>query len=212
MRHSVLLLLFLYALIYISYIEALTEVKQVSNVQDMDNCEEQCATNVDLLDSYSMQADGNTGPNRIATHLYALGGWGVAAISAGATLASLLVPVEVNLKSGQLPDERKCQSGGFGFRDDRGVFYNINISFEVKNGVKCGVTATRDVVKLATKGAFDQLNKMGFAAGSIKYEHDNGDWSAWVDVVTGENQPTPPPVEDREYKTWYWSTPPEVNN
>lgn len=45
---------------------------------------------------------------------------------------------------------------------------------------------------------------MGFAAGSVRFENDSGDWSAWLDIVTGANQPIPDPVEvkdDRE--TWY---------
>lgn len=46
----------------------------------------------------------------------------------------------------------------------------------------------KDIIQVATEGSFE-LNKMGLNAGTIRYTYDNENWAAWVDIVTGDDQP-----------------------
>ena len=52
---------------------------------------------------------------------------------------------------------------------------------------------------------------MGFTAGTVKYDHADG-WIAYVDIVTGDDQPTPTATANREYKqSWDWSINPPLD-
>ena len=127
-------------------------IKYVENEDELSQCEGKCGIMAQDADSVITQLEINPGPNRISTHIYTLAGYGIALIPAGASLAQLFTTVTVELKNGHPPGFEFCQSGGFGFRDENGLFYNINTRFEVQNGKSCSVTATKDVVQLATEG------------------------------------------------------------
>ncbi|TIB68494.1 hypothetical protein E3Q23_04410 [Wallemia mellicola] len=184
MRYTVLLLITLYVSIFSLCLATSEEVTKFGNTTDWNDCSDDCSLEVNDSGDSLTQAEQTSGASRMATHIYALGGWGIVAISSVAKIAKLLVPRKVYPANDRLPKKKMCQAG--------------NISFEVKNGIPCHVTANGDVVNLAIEGSFDRLHQMGFAVGSVRFEHDSEDWSSWVDIVTKANQPIPDPVEEED--------------
>ncbi|TIC71808.1 hypothetical protein E3Q00_04423 [Wallemia mellicola] len=202
MRYTVLLLITLYVSIFSLCLATSEKVNKFGNTTDWNDCSDDCSLKVNDSGDSLTQAEQTSGANRMATHIYALGGWGIAAITSAAKVARLLVRRKVYLVNDRLPKKQMCQAGKLDYTDDQGLFYNISISFEVKDGIPCHVTANRDVVKLAIEGSFDRLHQMGFAVGSVRFEHDSEDWSSW---------PIPDPVEEEDDRgTWYWFLHPVV--
>lgn len=211
MRYTVLLLITLYVSIFSLCLATSEEVTKFGNTTDWNDCSDDCSLEVNDSGDSLTQAEQTSGASRMATHIYALGGWGIVAISSVAKIAKLLVPRKVYPANDRLPKKKMCQAGKLDYTDNQGLLYNISISFEVKNGIPCHVTANGDVVKLAIEGSFDRLHQMGFAVGSVRFEHDSEDWSSWVDIVTKANQPIPDPVEEEDDRgTWYWFLHPVV--
>lgn len=149
MRYTDLLLLTLYVSISSLCLAASEEITEFGNTTDWNDCSDDCSLDVNDSGDSLTQTEQTSGANRMVTHIYALGGWGIAAISSAAKLARLLVPSKVYLASDRLPKKKMCQAGKLDYTDNQGLFYNIDISFEVKNEIPCHVIANGDVVKLA---------------------------------------------------------------
>ncbi|TIB70241.1 hypothetical protein E3Q24_03058 [Wallemia mellicola] len=192
MRYTVLLLITLYVSIFSLCLVTSEEVTKFGNTTDWNDCSDDCSLEVNDSGDSLTQAEQTSGASRMATHIYALGGWGIVAISAVAKIAKLLAPAKcIQLMIAYL--RKKCAKR------------------EIKNRIPCHVTANGDVVKLTIEGSFDRLHQMGFAVGSVRFEHDSEDWSSWVDIVTKANQPIPDPVEEEDDRgTWYWFLHPVV--
>lgn len=70
---------------------------------------------------------GDVGPNRMASRIFTVAHIGTSVIGAAAGLAAIFAPLSGSFTVGHAPQQLPCSSAGTGFRDDAGVFYNINI-------------------------------------------------------------------------------------
>lgn len=77
--------------------------------------------------------------------------------------------IAVGLNQGYIDSIEFCASG-VGPRVKDRVYYNVNIIFEVKTSVDCGITASKYAFKLAIKGSFDELHKRGWKTGRVRYD------------------------------------------
>lgn len=105
--------------------------------------------------------------NKVTTHFYHIAGLGATVIDAAYAEAEYYSTIPVCLKQGYLDSNEICASGGVELRAKDGVYCNVNKSFEVKTGVECDITSSKNAVKLAIKGSFDELHKTGWKTSRV---------------------------------------------
>lgn len=181
-------------------------VIEVQSLEELHKCQGNCKYKLKEDESPGMvEAQQVYSVNRFITAITDIFNEGASLISVTATQLALRTAQDANIKKGTVDGKQHCIDAGTGFRDNDGVFYNINYYFETEPAKDCAATVTRDVIKTAIKGAFDQLNQKGARAGGVSFSHEDG-WKTHITIVTGDNQEIPPPHEEEEEAgTWVWS-------